>query len=181
MRENDYLKRLRKGEENAFCYLFKKYFPKVKYFISHIVQSEDIAEDLSQDIFLKIWINRQDLPDFRSFDAYLFRMSKNKALNYLEHKLCEDVYRERREIPVVRALNEELEAKELEDLIKQAVGKMPEQRKKVYVLSRLHHVGNEEIAKRLNVSKKTVENHINLALKQIRKTIELSSVKHIFN
>ena len=169
--EDEYIRRLASGDHEAFRYVFMKYFPKTKYFIVRLVKSEAIAEELSQDIFEKIWINRLELISIQSFSSYLYRMAKNIAINHLERKYVERAYIENYDVDLDFSLEDQLDANELRLLILLEVDKMPEQRKKVFMMSRFQNIKNDEIAKELNIAKKTVENHLNLALKQIRRTI----------
>lgn len=171
--ETKYLEELASDSHKAFEMLFVKYFPKVKYFIAHLIKSEEIAEELSQDIFIRIWINRKNLSHIQSFNSYIYRMAKNAAINHMEHLYVEETYLKNYEEHKSPTIEEELYAKETELLIQLVVNNMPPQRKRIYEMSRMEGLKNEEIAEQLNLSKKTVENHLNLALKEIRKTISL--------
>ncbi|GHT45213.1 DNA-directed RNA polymerase sigma-70 factor [Bacteroidia bacterium] len=159
------------GNHDAFRELFMKYYPKVKYFITRFVKSEAIAEELSQDIFEHIWINRKNLSEIQSLNAYMFRMAKNKALNYLSHKEIEETYASSCTNLPEYSLEEEIDASDLEQLILLAVEKMPKQRRRIFEMSRMENLKNAEIAEKLGIAKKTVEVHLNLALKEIRKVI----------
>lgn len=168
-----YVQKLILGEHDAFKALFLRYFPKMKYFIAHFVKSDAIAEELAQDIFMKIWEHREKLSSVQSFDAYIYRMSKNISLNYLEHKYLEESYMENFRGETESTIEGELYAREIELLEQLTVNQMPPQRKTIYEMSRKKGMKNEEIATVLGISKKTVENHLNLALKEIRKTLAL--------
>ena len=170
-----YVRELVVGNHDAYKSLFMKYFPKVKYFIAHLIKSEAIAEELAQDIFMKIWENKDRLVSLQSFNAYIYRMAKNIALNYLEHKQIELLYLENHEGETVFSIEEDFYAKEIELLEQLTVNNMPPQRKTIYEMSRKKGYKNDETATELGISKKTVENHINLALKEIRKTLSLFS------
>lgn len=167
------LEKIASGDHDAFRYVFMTYFPKVKYFITNIVKSDVIAEELAQDIFLKVWTTRESLPELRSFNAYIYKMARNTALNYLDRKYVEEAYLANYTPSPNAATNpvDELEAKELELLVQLTVDQMPEQRRRIYTMSRIENLKNEEIAEKLNLSKKTVENHLNLALKDIRNVL----------
>ena len=89
-----YIKELVLGSHDAFRCLFMNYFPKVKYFISHLIKSEIIAEELAQDVFMRIWESREQLGAVESFNSYVYRMAKNMALNYLRRKYVEESYQE---------------------------------------------------------------------------------------
>ena len=168
-----YIKELALGSHDAFKRLFMNYFPKVKYFIEHLVKSEIIAEELAQDVFMKIWERRERLVTLESFNSYVYRMAKNAALNHLRHKYIEESYLEDYEGESERTIEGDLYAREMELLEKLTVGRMPKKRKAIYEMSRREGLSNDEIAIRMGISKKTVENHLNLALKEIRKTLLL--------
>lgn len=163
------------GDHIAYKSLFMKYFPKVKYFISHIVKSEAVGEELAQDIFMKIWEHRDKLSTIQSFNSYVYRMAKNISLNYLEHKYIEELYLEKYQGETEFSIEEDFYAKELELLEQLTINTMPPQRKMVYEMSRRQGYSNEEIATKMGLSKKTVENYLNIALKEIKKTLSLFS------
>lgn len=165
---------LSQGNQDAFRFLFLSYFPKVKAFITHLLKDEPLAEDLSQDIFVKLWENRDSLGLIQSFDAYVYRMAKNSVINQIKRDSYGDKYSKEEYLRVEHvSMEEEIFAKEIQLLVELTVNKMPEQRKKIYRMSRVEGLKNDEIADKLNLSKKTIENHLNLALKEIRKTISL--------
>lgn len=170
--ESKYIEQLALGSHKAFRFIFMKYYPKMKYFIAHIVKSEAVAEDLSQEVFEKIWMIKEDLPKLKSFNAYIYRMSKNIAINYIERKYIERTYVDNYEVERDFLIDDVLEAKDIEMLVLMEVENMPNQRKRIFELSRYENLKNEEIAEQLNISKKTVENHLNLALNQLRKAIK---------
>ncbi|MFV0553198.1 MAG: RNA polymerase sigma-70 factor [Mangrovibacterium sp.] len=169
------LERIAIGDHAAFDAAFMQYFPKVKYFIANLIKSESIAEELSQDIFLKIWTSREHLPNLRSFNSYVFRMAKNSALNYLEHKYVEESYVANYNSQTANNATpeEELNAKELELLIQLTVDRMPEQRRKIYTMSRVELLEVDKIAELLGITPKTVHNQLSLALRDIRTMLSL--------
>lgn len=169
-----YVRELILGNHSAFEGLFMKYFPKVKCFITHLVKSEEVGEELAQDIFMKVWEYRERLGHVQSFNAYIYRMSRNIAFNYLEHKYVEEIYVEKQQgVSMSISPEDEMYAREIELLEQLTVNNMPPKRKEIYQMSRKRGLANEEIAKELNITKKTVENHLNLALKEIRKALSL--------
>lgn len=173
--KNELVKSLSKGDQNAFRHLFLSYFPKVKKFIEQLIKDETTAEDLSQDIFVKLWESKERLSEIEFFDAYLYRMAKNSVITQMKRDLynvtyLEHEYSKKNEFV---SIEEELFAKEVRLLVELTVSKMPAQRKKVFEMSRIEGLKNDEIAEKLHLSKKTIENHLNLALKEIRKTISL--------
>lgn len=175
--EKGYIEAVSKGDEQAFEALFLHYFPRIKGFISGILQNGEEAEDISQDIFVSMWQNRERLTCIDNLNAYLFRIAKNTVFRHIERSLLFKDYQEQQTersllFPTNNdSIEEEIYAKELEYLISIAVEKMPSQRKRIYQMSRMEGLSNEEIAERLVISKRTVENHLTLALADIRKLI----------
>lgn len=166
---------LKEGDVKAFDRMFITYFGKVKYFINGLLKSEIDAEDLAQDIFMKLWTNRGALDPQKSVNAYLYTMAPNAAFNFLKHKLVLDSYAadfiltEENNTPDTP--EEIVYAKEIALLVEMTVCQMPRQRQRIYRLSRNEALANEKIALLLDLSKKTVENQLSLALQDIRKVI----------
>ncbi|MDD2437914.1 MAG: RNA polymerase sigma-70 factor [Massilibacteroides sp.] len=163
---------LREGNHKAFEEVFVAYFDKIKIFIFGYIKSEVDAEELTEDIFVNLWINHASIDPSRSFSSYMHTIARNAALNFLRHKFI----RESHENNIVEFKSnfnseDELIAKETALLIEMAIEKMPEQRKKIYQLSRNEGLKNEEIAICLNITKTNVESQLSLALKDIRKVI----------
>ena len=149
-------------DEAAFRKVFDRYYPRMLAFLRSFLQSDDDAEDVAQNVFVKLWMKREVLLDREYLDIYLFRMTVNFAINFAKvrkrHVGLEDI-----------DLPDELDSRKRLDTIFKAVSEMPEKRREVFILSRLHGMSHKEIAEKLNVSAKTVENHINFALRELRK------------
>ena len=175
--EKGYIEAVSRGDEQAFESLFLHYFPRIKGFISGILQNEEEAEDISQDIFVSMWQNRDRLKEIENLNAYLYRIAKNTVFRHIERSLLFRDYQEQQTNNASfsstdnDSIEEELYAKELEFLISVAVEKMPPQRQQIYRMSRVDGLSNDEIAARMSISKRTVENHLTLALADIRKII----------
>lgn len=165
---------LQDGDHKAFEMVFVAYFDKVKYFVERIIRSEDEAEELAQDIFVKLWVNRKAIDIQKSFSGFLFTMAHNASFNYLKHKDVQNNYLSTNDLSEeVDSTEEMMYAKEIALLIEMTVNRMPAQRKNIFQLSRNEGLSNDEIASRLHISKKTVENQLSLALKELRKVITL--------
>ena len=166
------LEALRQDSHEAFEEAFITYYGKTKAFIQGYIKSSPDAEELTEDLFVNLWMNRHSVDISRSFDSYLHTIARNSAINFLKHKYVEDTYLSSVQQQECSSTSEEdLIAKELGLLIDHTVEKMPEQRRKIYMLSRNEGLSNEEIAVRLNTTKRNVESQLSLALKEIRKTI----------
>lgn len=167
------LTNLSHGETRAFEDIFMLYFPKLKLFLSGFLDTKAEAEDLAQDVFVKLWQNRQSLEDVENLNAYLYRIAKNTLYTYLDRSFFPNTISESEllHIPSVEELEELIFTKELEELIDITIEKMPPKRKKIFHMSRKQGFSNEEIALQLNISKRTVETHISAALADLRKII----------
>jgi len=172
--EQQTLEALRNGEHKAFEYIFTAYFNKIRYFINGLLKSEPDAEELAQEIFFKLWINRQSIDPQKSFNAYIYTVARNAAFNFLKHKFVETSYLENyTELNDVVSPDELIFAKEIGLLIELTVCKMPVQRKTIYQLSRDKGLSNDKIASQLNITNKTVENQLSLALQELRQIVRL--------
>ena len=125
-------------------------------------------------IYLSLWQNRGNLKQIDNLDAYLFRIARNAVFRYIERSLLFKNYQSRQlsdDNSDLYEIESELNAKELELIIAIAVERMPSQRRKIYQMSREQGLSNENIARELNISKRTVENHLTQALADIRKIL----------
>lgn len=173
--ETTILEQFAAGNHTAFRELFMRYHLKVYYFVLGLVKSEGDAEDLTQEIFLKLWANHSRFAEVRSFGSYLYVLAKHTTFNYIESKrlLTNNWENRAEEEPSDRTPHEELVAKDLQLLVDMIVDSMPSQRKTIYRMSREEGLSNGEIAEKLQLTKKTVENHLHLALRELRNAVLL--------
>lgn len=164
---------LQQGDHKAFEEVFTTYFDKVKYLLTGLLRSESEAEELAQDIFVKLWMNRESIDPGKAFNTYLYTIARNTALNYLKHKLVEENFKNCfNDLDVAADSSDEiLFAKEISLLMEMTVCRMPAQRRTIYQLSRGKGISNTEIAEKLGITKKTVENQLSLALQEIKRVI----------
>lgn len=174
--EKAYLQAAAAGNEKAFKVLFSSYFPKLKGFINGLLQDPDEAEDIAQDIFVSLWLNRACLEEIDNLNAYLFHIAKNAAYRHIEHTLlfldylrtCQTDGSGKNETD---GTEPHIYAKETASLISAYTEQMPAQRKRVYKMSREEGLNSTEIAEQLGIDKRTVENHLSKALSDLRKII----------
>ncbi|MBR5069516.1 MAG: RNA polymerase sigma-70 factor [Bacteroidales bacterium] len=165
------IKAFAQGNTRAFELLFLNYQPKLVAFIDGFIKDTEEARDMSQDIFMRLWERREACCEIRSFKAFLFKTAKFSIYNYYDHQLVNNKFVEQMLYAPEGTVSadESLFAKELQGLIDQTVKNMPEQRRRVFEMSREEGLSNEEIAQLLGISKRTVENHITTALAALRK------------
>lgn len=174
-RESEYMEKLGLGDHKSFDALFMLYHPKVKNFLQGFIKDEEEACDMAQDIFFKVWINRESISKVNSLKAYLYRMARNMIYDHYEHSLVKESYEQKLQLSTreyTDLVEEDLYAKELSILIDIAIEQMPEQRRRIFKMSRKEGLSNEEISIKLEINKRTVENHITQALADLREVLK---------
>lgn len=165
---------LQNGSHKAFEVVFFKYFPKVKYYISGFVKSADIAEELTQNVFYKIWENHKSISitsrGIKGFDSYIYTIAYRQTIDYIRSKQVRDsFYNDQMALSIdLVDIEDAYIAEETRLLIEMEIENMPEKQRLIYKLSRNQGIPNEEIAQKLEISKRTVENQLSLAMKRIR-------------
>lgn len=162
---------VREGDTAAFDELYLRWYPQVKRFLQALLQDPHLANDLAQSIFMKIWLFRNRLQPSLSLKNYLFVMARNAALDVFKSKrlLITDVT----EVDKVGddTANMRAEFNETMSQLRRVVDDMPPQRKEVFKMSREQNMSNDQIASVLGLSVRTVEKHLQLALRDIRKNL----------
>lgn len=155
--------------------LFIQYFPKVRTFAAILLKSEQEAEDVAQDIFVKLW-EQPDLWERNLVRNYLYTMVKNHVFNRIKRKNIESAYihsqmnlHSLEEMAEFKDPLNEIYHEELQLLLKLSLEQMPYKRRQVFEMSRFQHLSNNEIAEKMNLSVRTVEQHIYLVLKDLKK------------
>jgi len=172
------VKTLKKGDVFAFNELFHKYSQKVYNFsIKHLENEEDV-KDLVQEIFMKIWDKRKEIDANKSFNGFLFTITLNLIRNYFRKKVKDrklvNKWLEETE-PYSDSTKLSIEFRSLEKVVNTIVEQLPPKRRMVFRLSRNEGISNDDIARRMNIQKKTIENHLNLALRYLRERLQEQS------
>lgn len=180
MEQNDkeILSRIKMGDNGALGVLYMEYAPKVRDFAFRFVQNREEADDITHDVFFKIWELRKSLSEITSIKAYLFRMTKNAILNNFRQKLIHDKYFDdvrKHSTEESDETDSSVTTADLIEMIQLAIDHMPEQRRRVFCMSRYENMSYEQIAEKLNISPKTVQYHISVALAELRKVIHVIS------
>lgn len=162
---------IRDGNHQAYDQFYLDTVDLMFDFINLLLHSEAEAEEICQQIYVKIWESRQSIDPAGNFRGYLYKMAKTASFKYLEHKKVENKYLHYKgyDAPEFGASPDELViTREIALLIKISLDNMPEQRRKVFEMSRYEGLSYEEIAKRLNISNATVRSHISHAIKELK-------------
>ncbi|MGV8137803.1 MAG: RNA polymerase sigma-70 factor [Mangrovibacterium sp.] len=173
--EDILISRFIRGDETAFELLFRHYYPGLVIFVSQITLDKAEAEEIVQDFFFRLWKRRDQIKESPSLKSYLFTSVKNRGINFIVSKNYET--RKIEELKRVMGSNLTYEqdvfvASELQEKIKQAFEKLPPRTKEIFILSRFDDLKNDEIAQKLNISKRTVEIQISNALKILRQELK---------
>ncbi len=171
----DIIIRLKKEDKSALDELFNYYYPRLYHFSKSILKIENEIDDVLQEVFVKIWLNRQKIGNPETFNAYIFTITKNELLNLIRNNLRDQAFRDKLFLHSVAEeyqQQSELEFDEIRSGVDKIVAKLSEKRQQVFVLSRNEGLSNKEIAHQLNISKKTVEDHITHAIKQIKNSMK---------
>ena len=170
----DFIKALKEGNARAFDALFLKYYARVKRFVFGFCHDEQEAESISQDLFLELWVRREQLEYVQQLDNYIFAMARNAALKLLRQQRPLDYELPQERYVVTNAsIEDNLYYQELERLLMETLAHMPQQQRRVFAMSRFEGLSNAAIAEKLNISKRTVESHISSAIAQLRKKLPL--------
>lgn len=149
---------------------FKTHFKGLHQYSYAIIKDEVMAEEMVQNVFFKLWKNREAISINESVASYLYRSVYNESLNYLKHLKVKMAYQAHaaRTMEDINNAADKLKLKELEIKLDQALKELPEQCRTIFQLSRFEELKYMEIAGKLGISVKTVENQMGKALKLLR-------------
>ncbi|MGN7783121.1 RNA polymerase sigma-70 factor [Niabella sp. 22666] len=163
------------GDEEAFSHLFLQKKDRLYSFLMRFSQSPELVEDIIQDIFLKLWSNKEQLNSIENLDAYLITLSKHQLINLIRRRA--------RETAIVATLSgkarlhetnnapEHLALNETQEKLAAVIEQLPNQQKVAFYLSRQTNLKHEEIASLMQISKNTVRNHIIQAMRTLKKSL----------
>ncbi|WP_128543969.1 RNA polymerase sigma-70 factor [Larkinella soli] len=162
---------IRLGNEQVFEAVFRQHYAPLCQYARTFLHDYDDAEETVQAVFLTIWEKRDGLEINVSLKSYLYRAVHNRCLNRIRHLAVQAEHRERAAYEmyqVAEAPAQSLIADELSDRLQQAIQRLPEQCRLIFIMSRYEELKYQEIADRLGLSIKTVENQIGKALRILR-------------
>ena len=172
--DKELIRKLKKGDIEAFNRIFYAYSSKLYHFAYGYLKSKEDAEEMVQEIFSKIWDKRVEIKEEYEFRSYLFSIAFNYVKKHFRSKALINKYIEA-EIPNIidsQQTQEEVNYSSLKLMVDQLVDRMPERRKAVFLKSRFEGKNAKEIAKEMNISSSTVENHLNQALRYLRQHLK---------
>lgn len=168
--------RLKNGDMLAFDQIYEFYSHKLFSFIFKIIKNEAEADDIVQEVFVKIWESRDKLGDYKLLNSYLFTIAYNNSIDLIRKRINSNKYLEHLKnssvIFTTPSLISEIEYSELNSKVEKLIADLPERQKQVYILHKEKGLTYPEIAEQLGISKNTVENHMVKALKYLRNNID---------
>ena len=163
------IRQMKEGNQLAFTLLFNEYSKQVYSLAFKYLYNRELAEDVVQNVFFKIWEKKKDIDESRPFNRYLFTILKNDLLNVLRDK-DKEIFRISDNLNLLNTL-----ANETEEPVRRAIEQLSPQKRKIVELKISGKYSNQEIADKLNLSINTIKFQYSQALKELRMTIRLSS------
>jgi RNA polymerase sigma-70 factor (family 1) len=165
----------RDGFESEFALLVKEHEHNLRVFAFRVTKCEQLAKDVVQEVFLKLWEHRDQFHQIDNIKAWLYRVTENKLIDHLRKLAADKRLRQKIWNRILEISNEtemKLSAKESEHFISKAIDALPEQRKIIYRLNREQLLNYEQIAHVLRISRHTVKNQISSALQILRERLK---------
>lgn len=169
--EKELLLQVAAGDQNAYQVLFNRYWEHIYATAFQFTKSHELSEDLAQDVFARVWINKEKLAKVERFDGYLFIMARNIFYDKLRKKVYAgdlDEHFKSYFSDTTITPDSRMELKELQAVIEKGIETLPPQQQKAFRLSRFQGLSHDEIAVIMGVSRLTVKNHIVRALQNLR-------------
>ena len=163
----DLAHKIKYGDKDSYREIFERYAPKIYYCSLSYLKNETDAEELVQSVFLKIWEKREILDASQNIKAYIFKIAINTIYDFIRCKNVEKAFNDFVRLNYDTQSNNTWDKVVFNDMVSnlnELVKQMPEQRRKVFRLSKRKGLTNDEIAKKLNISKRTVENQLYRAI-----------------
>lgn len=173
--ERELLLKVSEGDQPAYQELFYHYWDPIYSTALMFTKSPELSEDLSQDIFARIWLKRKKLAEVEQFDNYLFITARNLIFDHLRKKVFSggyDEYFQEYFRDAALSPDQKLEFKEFENSIQQAIKDLPPQQQTAFRLSRFQGLSHEEIARQMGVSRATVKSYIVRSIVSLRQLLK---------
>lgn len=159
---------LKRGDIIAFDTIYERYWHRLFGFVLRYLKCKEDAEEIVQDVFLKIWDAREKIDHYSSFDSFIFTIAYNSTITLLRKRITEQKYRDyiklREQITASPNLIDEIYFRELDEKVQTLLIRLTPRQQEIFRLSREGGLTHDEIAKKLDISSNTVKNHLVTAL-----------------
>ena len=174
------LSALAKDQESSLEQLYDFFYPRLYEFSKSFLKQEQDIDDILQEVFIRIWLNRKKIKDPATFDSYIFTITRNLLLNKLRSRLNNQKLKEEiRKLSIAKEFEnlDLVQYQELKSRVEELINQLPERQKEVFVLSRTEGMSHKEIAAKMEITTKTVEYHISLAIKFLKEKLNGHDIK----
>ena len=168
------INKLKEGDVSSFDAIFKKYNKKVYYFALSYLKNKEEAEDVVQEVFMNLWKYRDQINEYYVFSKYLFKITYNATCKRFRKQSSDKKHLEEvlKNISIEdNSTKLDIEYNNLVETTNLLIEKLPSRQKNILLLSIEEHLSTEQIAQKLNISKKTVENYLAMAKSSLRKSL----------
>jgi RNA polymerase sigma-70 factor (ECF subfamily) len=174
IRDAEIVRRIREGDVGQFESLFRSSYVSLVRYAKTLVRDFDAAEEIVQDLFFRLWKDRDKIQIESSLNGYLYRAVHNRCLHFFEHAKVVEKYMQEMAIELeasTESPTDMINYRELQERIAAILERLPEKCGKIFCMSRFEGLKYSEIAEKLSISVKTVEANMGRALKEFRKTL----------
>lgn len=176
------VKRFKEGDIAAFDTIYRKYGKKLFHFALGLVKDTEISRDLVQEVFVSLWDKRGQVDLNLNFENYIFTIAYNSIIKYFRKKTIETKIKDHLLVDppeIFDGVESDMIFSELLEIANNSIENLPARRKMVYKLNRQEGMKIKEIARKLNISTRTAENHLAKALKHLKKELSWISLPSI--
>lgn len=177
LHENSLMQGIREGNYKAFSMFYKQYLPVVNKFVLLYVKSPDLSKDLTQEIFIKIWEKRENIPELDDLKSYLFIITRNHTFTFLKKASVEDSLKEKiilSSSTICNSTEDQIHSAEYAAHLQRILNTMPHQTQKIFELCRVEEKSYQEVSTLLGISKDAVKKHMVRSMRIIKLTIQSS-------
>jgi RNA polymerase sigma-70 factor, ECF subfamily len=167
---------IRLGDYGSFNRLFVRYYGRLCTYVEKITNNDSVSEDIVQELFIKLWTDREKIEVRENIAGYLFKSSKNAALNYLKSERNKNIALERTLFDKPNTYDDESEYDEFLSALEKCINQLPARSKQVFLLHRFDGLKQKEISEKLNISVQTIKNQIWKSLQFLKSCVELKEV-----
>lgn len=171
------VQKLKEGDREVYRQIVEDRYTYFYKMACTYLQDNEVAKEVVQDVFFRLWEGRRELADDTVLDSYLSRMVKNRSIDYLRSRVVQVRNHEEYLIDMVHTIRmeesglEQFSYEELSDRINKAIASLPDQMRTVFVMNRIEGMKYREISVKLGISQKTVEYHISRALRLLKEKL----------
>jgi len=181
--DSELARKISGGQKSAYQELFERYAPRIyKFSLSYLKNKKD-AEELVQDVFLKIWEKREMLDQTKNIKSFIFKIAVNTIYDFIRRKNIENAFNDFAKASFDKATDSTWHTVIFEDMqqnLNNLISQLPEQQQKIFQLSKIEGLTNDEIAANMSLSKRTVENHLYRSISFLKEHFKNESLMGLF-